>query len=150
MTLTEKIGEDLKNAMREGEKLRLETLRMVRAALLELAKSGTEVTPELELETVMRQGKRRRDAAEQYRAANREDLAVKEESELLIIEEYLPKKLDEDAIRAAIQAIISETGAAGPGDFKVVMPKAMSQLKGQADGGRVQALVKELLTGAGT
>lgn len=145
MTLTERISEDLKNAMKSGEKLRVETLRMVRAALLELQKSGSEVTEEAEQKAVQNQAKRRKDAAEQFRAAGRDDLAGKEDSELAIIAEYLPKQVGDDEIRAAVAAIIAETGAAGPGDFKVVMPKAMGALRGRADGAKVQAIVREEL-----
>jgi uncharacterized protein YqeY len=145
MTLTQKISEDLTSAMKAGEKLRVETLRMVRAALLELAKSGTEVTSEGEMKALQNQAKRRKDAAEQFRNANRLDLAEKEESELAIIEAYLPQQLSDEEIRAEVQRIVAETGAAGPGDFKNVMPKAMASMRGRADGGRVQAAVKAAL-----
>ncbi|MBS1912543.1 MAG: GatB/YqeY domain-containing protein [Bacteroidetes bacterium] len=148
MTLGEKITEDLTNAMKAGDKLRLETLRMLRAAMLELQKSGKDTSPDDELRAVQNQGKRRKDAAEQYRAAGRADLAEKEEAELKIIEEYLPQQLSEEEIRAQVRAIITEAGASGPGDFKLVMPKAMGALRGRADGARVQAIVKEEL-GAG-
>jgi uncharacterized protein YqeY len=149
MTLTEKISEDLKNAMKAGDKVRLETLRMVRAALLELAKSGVEVTSVGEMKAVQNQAKRRKDAAEQYRGANRADLAEKEEAELKIIEEYLPQQMTEDEIRAEVRKIVEETGAAGPGDFKIVMPKAMAAMRGRADGAKVQAAVKGELEGKG-
>lgn len=145
MTLTEQISEDLKNAMKSGDRLRTETLRMLRAALLELEKSGNEVTAELELKAVQNQAKRRKDAAEQYRNANRADLAEKEESELSMIVDYLPKQVGDDEIRTVVQGIIAETGAAGPGDFKTVMPKSMGALRGRADGAKVQAIVKEEL-----
>ncbi len=145
MNLTEQIGEDLKNAMKAGDKLRVGALRMVRAALLELQKSGSEVTPEMEQKALQNQAKRRRDAAEQFRNANRPDLADNEEAELQIIAAYLPKQVGDDEIRVAVEAIIAETGASGPGDFKVVMPKAMAALRGRADGAKVQAVVREEL-----
>lgn len=148
MSLTTRISEELTAAMKAGEKLRVETLRMVRAALLELQKSGREIAAEDEMRAVQNQAKRRKDAAEQFRAAGRNDLAEKEEQELAIIEEYLPKQLSDDELRARVRAIVEETGASGPGDFKVVMPKAMAELRGVADGGRVQAMVKEALSGA--
>lgn len=149
MTITEKISEDLKEAMRAGEKLRLETLRLLRAALLELQKSGVEVTPENEMKTLQNQAKRRKDAIEQFRLAHRDDLADKEASELVIIEAYLPKQLEDDEIRRQVQAIVAETGASGPNDFKTVMPKAMAAMRGLADGGRVQAIVREELQAKG-
>jgi uncharacterized protein len=145
MSLSEQVNEDMKTAMRSGEKLRLETLRLLRASMLELQKSGKDVSADDELKAVMNQAKRRKDAAEQYRNAGRVDLAEKEESELKIIEAYLPAQMNDDEIRAGVRAIIAETGAKGPDDFKLVMPKAMGAMRGKADGGRVQAIVKEEL-----
>jgi len=149
MTFTEQISEDLKNAMKAGDRLRTETLRMLRAALLELQKSGSAVTADAEQKALQNQAKRRRDAAEQYRNAGRQDLAEKEESELAILTEYLPKQLSDDEIRAEVRGIITETGATGTGDFKLVMPKAMGKLRGQADGAKVQAIVREELERTG-
>ena len=145
MSLSEQVNEDMKAAMRAGEKLRLETLRSLRASMLELQKSGKEVSADDELKAVMNQAKRRKDAAEQYRNASRVDLAEKEEAELKIIEAYLPKQMSDDEIREGVRAIITEVGAKGPDDFKLVMPKAMGAMRGKADGGRVQAIVKEEL-----
>ena len=149
MSITEKISEDLTNAMKSGDRLRVETLRMVRAALLELAKSGSEVTAEGEMKALQNQAKRRKDAAQQFRDANRTDLADKEESELKIIEEYLPQQVGDEEIRSEVKKIVAETGASGPGDFKIVMPKAMAALRGRADGAKVQAIVKAELEGKG-
>jgi uncharacterized protein len=148
MDLSERIGNDMKEAMKSGEKLRLETIRSLRAAILELEKSGRgAVTADDQLKAVMNQAKRRKDAAEQYRAAGRAELAEKEEAELAIIEEYLPKQLSDEEIRAEVSRIVSETGASGPGDFKTVMPKAMAAMRGRADGNRVQAAVRAALEG---
>lgn len=150
MSLSERITDDLKNAMRAGEKLRLETLRSLRAAVLELEKSGRgEITDDDVLKAIGNQAKRRKDAAEQYHAAGRVDLAEKEEQELKIIEEYLPRQLNDDEIRFEVRRIIAETGASGPGDFKHVMPKAMASLRGRADGSRVQSVVRSELESAG-
>ncbi|MCE7934227.1 MAG: GatB/YqeY domain-containing protein [Chlorobi bacterium CHB2] len=145
MTLTEKIANDMKEAMKSGEKVRLGTLRMVRAALLELQKSGNEVTPDLELRAVQKQANSRKDAMEQFIAAGRNDLAENERVELEIIEAYLPQQLSDDDIRAKVREIIAQTGASGPNDFKLVMPKAMAAMRGVADGNRVQAVVREAL-----
>lgn len=150
MTINDRIVDDMKVALKSGERLRLETLRMVRAAILELQKSGKVVTPEMEMDAVVKQGKRRRDAADQYRSVGRDDLAEKEEAELSIIQEYLPKQLTDDEIRAELRLIIDETGACAMSDVKLVMPRAMGAMKGRADGGRVQALVRELLAGGAT
>ncbi|MBC8145016.1 MAG: GatB/YqeY domain-containing protein [bacterium] len=149
MELSDRIGSDMKEAMRSGEKLRLETLRSLRAVMLELEKSGKDnVTDDDELKAVMNQAKRRKDAAEQFRAAGRDDLAAKEDAELVFIELYLPKQLSDDDIKAEVNKIVQEAGASGPGDFKIVMPKAMAAMRGRADGSRVQAAVKSALEGS--
>ncbi|MCC7439057.1 MAG: GatB/YqeY domain-containing protein [Armatimonadetes bacterium] len=145
MTLTEKIANDMKEAMKSGDKIRLGTLRMVRAALLELQKSGSEVTPDLELRAVQKQANSRKDAMAQFVNAGRNDLAEVERVELEIIEAYLPQQLSDDEIRAKVREFIAETGASSPNDFKLVMPKAMSAMRGLADGNRVQAIVREEL-----
>jgi uncharacterized protein YqeY len=145
MTLTEKIANDMKEAMKSGDKTKLGTLRMVRAALLELQKSGSEVTPDLELRAVQKQAASRKDAMQQFVAAGRNDLAEVERVELAIIEAYLPQQLSDDEIRAKVRELITETGASGPNDFKLVMPKAMAAMRGLADGNRVQAVVREEL-----
>ncbi len=145
MTLSERINAELKAAMKAGEKLRLETLRSLRAALLELEKSGEEVTPEKELSAVMKQAKQRKDSIEQYENGGREDLAQKEREELEIINEFTPKQMTDDEIREEIVGIIEQTEATGMNDFKLVMPRAMGTMKGQADGSRVQAIVREEL-----
>ncbi len=145
MTLTEKIANDMKEAMKSGDKTKLGTLRMVRAALLELQKSGAEVTPDLELRAVQKQAASRKDAMQQFVAAGRNDLADVERVELAIIEAYLPQQLSDDEIRAKVRELITDTGASGPNDFKLVMPKAMAAMRGLADGNRVQAVVREEL-----
>jgi uncharacterized protein YqeY len=122
---------------------------MLRAALLELQKSGNEVTPDNEMKAVQNQAKRRKDAIEQFRLAGRDDLADKEADELKIIEAYLPSQLDDDEIRSQVRAIVEETGAAGPNDFKMVMPKAVAAMRGRADGSRIQAIVREELQAKG-
>ncbi len=145
MGYSERIVEDMKAAMKSGNSEKVGVLRMLRAAMLELQKSGNEITDELELQSLQKQAKMRKDSITQFEDAGREDLAEKERAELVIIEEYLPKQLSNDEIRAAVLSIVAETGATGVADFKVVMPKAMGQLKGRADGSQVQAIVREEL-----
>ncbi len=145
MTLTERISEDMKTAMKARDTVRLETVRSIRAALLELDKSGREVDEDDRLKAVINQAKRRKDAIEQYSAAGREDLAERERAELAVIEEYLPRQLSEGEIEAEVDRIIAETGANSPSDFKVVMPKAMASMRGRADGARVQQIVRSRL-----
>ena len=105
MNLKDKINEDLKAAMKSGDKLKLETIRSIRALILEFEKSGTgkELNAEEEIKLLSTAAKKRKDSVEQYRNAKREDLASKEESELLIIQEYLPKQLTDIEIEAEIK-----------------------------------------------
>lgn len=147
MNLKEKINEDLKTAMKSGDKLRLETIRSIRALILEFEKSGTskEFNEEEEIKLLSSAVKKRKDAIEQYRAANREDLAAKEENEMNIILEYLPKQLTEDEILEKIKAIADEIGAKSKADFSKLMPAAMKELKGKADGKIVKSIVEKVL-----
>ena len=148
MELAERIGNDMKEAMRSGEKLRLETIRSLRAAILELEKSGKgATTDEDELKAVMNQAKRRKDAAEQFRAAGREDLAAKEEREATVIQEYLPGAASADDMARAVEAAVAETGASTPKDMGAVMKAARLRLQGQTvDGKALSDLVKSRLS----
>ena len=150
MSFKEKINRDLKDAMKQGDKNRLETLRSIRAALLEKEVSirvggKGELSAEQEMDVVIGLAKRRKDSIEQYKAGGREDLADKEAAELAILEDYLPKALSEEEIKSIIETIIQTVGASSPKDMGKVMGPAMKELKGKADGGKVQTLVKELL-----
>lgn len=149
--LKEQLSTDLKEAMRGREEVRLRTIRSLRAALMEreieLRQGGkAELTEDQEIEVVQKQAKQRRDSIVQYAKADRADLKQKEEEELSIIEEYLPKQLEDDEIRAVLREIIEETGAESPGDIGKVMGAAMNRVRGRADGRRVQQLASELLS----
>lgn len=147
MNLKDKINEDLKTAMKSGEKLRLETIRSIRALILEFEKSGTgkELTEEEEIRMLSTAVKKRKDSVEQYRAAKRDDLADKEEAEMKIIMEYLPKQLTEEEIFNEVKRIAAEIGASSKADFPKLMPLAMKELKGKADGKSVKAAVEKTL-----
>lgn len=150
MSLKDRITEDLKAAMKAKDKARLETIRSIKKVILEkestVRASGQEaLTEEQELEVLTQLSKQRKDAVEQYRQAGREDLADQEASELAIIETYLPQPLSDAEVEAIIDDLIAQTGAASPKDMGKVMGPAMKQLKGRADGAKVQALVKAKL-----
>ncbi len=149
MSLKETISTDLQSAMKKGETLRRETLRTIRAALLEkeIEKRGTEagMTPEDEIGVLTTAAKKRRESIEQFRAANRMELVDQEERELAIIQEYLPKQLSAEEIANAVRQVITDVGASGSKDFGKVMPVAMKALKGKADGKVVQETVKRML-----
>jgi uncharacterized protein YqeY len=149
MALKETISEDLKAAMKSGDKLRLETLRTMRAALVEkeidLRGQGKQVTPDDEIATLNSAAKKRRESIEQFQAAGRMELVEQETAELKIIQEYLPKQMGEEEIKSVIEEIVKATGASSAADFGKVMPQVMKQLKGKADGKLIQELVKKRL-----
>ncbi len=148
MSLKEKINTDLKDSMKSGDKLRLETIRSIRALILEFEKSGSgkEFTDEEGLRILTVAAKKRKEAIEQYNNANRSDLADKEAAELKIIEEYLPKQLTHDEILDEVKKIADEVGAKGKEDFSKVMPVAAKNLKGKADGKVIREILEKLLS----
>jgi len=147
MSLKDRINEDLKTAMKSGDKLRLETIRSIRALILEFEKSGTgkELNPEEEIKMLSGAVKKRKDSIEQYRATNRNDLADKEEAEMNIIMEYLPKQLTEQEVEDTIKILATQIGASGKEGFPKLMPLAAKELKGKADGKLVKQIVEKVL-----
>jgi uncharacterized protein YqeY len=147
MNLTEKINADLKEAMKSGDKTRLETVRSIRAIILEFEKSGSGkvLTPELELNLLTSAAKKRKESIEQFANAGRTELAEKEKAELAIIEEYLPKKLSNEEIYDEIKKLASEIGAVSKNDFPKLMPLAAKELKGRADGKVIKEIVEKIL-----
>jgi uncharacterized protein YqeY len=147
MSLKARITDDMKAAMRAKEAERLGTIRMLLAAMKQ-----KEVDERVELDDAMvvaivdKQIKQRKDAAEQYTAGGRADLADKEKSEIVVLEGYLPQRLSADEV-AAVAAIVAELGAKGPGDMGRVMAAVKQKLAGQADMGQVSAAVKAALAG---
>lgn len=148
MNLRDKINNDLKEAMKAGDKVRLETIRSIRALILEFEKSGSgkELTPEEEIRILTAAAKKRKEAIEQYRNANRPELAEKEENELKIIEEYLPKQLTNEEILEEVKKIAAEINAKDKNDFPRLMPLAAKTLKGRADGKVVKEIVEKFLS----
>lgn len=148
MSLKEKINNDLKEAMKSGDKVRLNTVRSIRALILEFEKSGAnkELTPDDEVKLLTSAAKKRKDSIEQFRNAGRMDLVEQEEAELKVLLEYLPKQMTEEEIKSEVQKIIAEVGAKGKEDFAKVMPAAMKALKGKADGNLVRKVVESLLS----
>lgn len=149
MSLEQTINQDIKTAMIAKDQVRLAGLRAIKAALL-LAKTekgkAEQVSPETELKVLQKLAKQRKESADIYQQQNRGDLYEIEMSELAVIETYLPKQLDRDAIQSAVQAIIQETGASSIKDMGKVMGLANQRLAGQADGKTVALIVKEQLS----
>jgi uncharacterized protein YqeY len=148
MTLKAKLTEDMKAAMKAGEKDRLGVIRLINAAIKQKeVDERVEMTDPLVLAVLEKMVKQRKDSISQYDAAGRDDLAKIERYELGVIDAYLPAKMDEAAIVAAIAAAKAETGAAGPADIGKLMAVLKPKLAGQADMGLVSQLVKKALAG---
>jgi uncharacterized protein len=150
MSLMERISEEIKTAMKAKDKIRLETVRSIKKVLLEKevslrAQGQTTLNESQEIDVLAQLAKQRRESIEQYRQAGRNDLADQEAQELTIIEEYLPGQLSDEEIGAIVDEIIAKTGATSAKDMGKVMGPAMQQLRGRADGQKVQAVVKAKL-----
>lgn len=151
MVLKERIDQDLKDAMKSGDRNRINTVRAIRAALLEKEVSmrvggKAELSEEQELEVIMSLAKKRKDSIQQYKDAGRTDLADTEQEELTVIETYLPAQMSEAEVETAVKEIIAQVGATSMKDMGKVMGAAMKKLKGKADGGKVQSIVKSALS----
>jgi uncharacterized protein len=149
-SMREKINDDLKTAMKAGEKDRVGTLRLINAAIksadIEARPSGKDKITDADILSVLaKMVKQRRDSIEQFTAGGRPELADKEAAEIAIIEVYLPKQMSDDEAKAAIAAIVKETGAAGPKDMGKVMAALKAKYAGQMDFGKASALTKDLL-----
>ena len=148
MSLKQRLTDDMKAAMKGGDKASLAVIRLINAAIKQ-----KEVDERVELDDTAviavldKMVKQRRDSVSQYEAAAREDLAQIERDEIVVIERYIPAKMGEAEILAAIEAAIAETGATGPADMGKLMGPLKAKLAGQADMGQVSALVKKRLAG---
>ena len=148
MSLKAKLTEDMKTAMKSGEKDRLGVIRLINAGIKQKeVDERVEMTDPLVLAVIEKMVKQRKDSISQYDAAGRDDLASIERYELCVLETYLPAKMDEASVQAAIDAAKAETGAAGPADIGKLMAVLKPRLAGQADMGLVSQLVKKTLAG---
>jgi uncharacterized protein YqeY len=145
MSLLDQVTSDTKDAMRAGDRDRVAALRLIVNELQKAHKeaNGSEAD---EVAVLQRERKRRLEAAQAYRDAAREDLAEGEEAEAQIIETYLPAQLPDEELRAIVGDVVAETGASSPQEMGKVMSQVMPRVQGRADGKRVSAMVKELLT----
>ncbi|MEX1190687.1 MAG: GatB/YqeY domain-containing protein [Brumimicrobium sp.] len=146
MSLTDQINNDIKEAMKAKEKERLGALRDIKAKLLNEATSGQgEVDEAKENKIIMKLYKQRMDTYKVYMEQGREDLAKEEMFEAKIIENYMPKMMDESEVLAAVKKTIADVGASGPQDMGKVMGTLTKQLAGKADGKLISTLVKQEL-----
>ncbi|HEY4668142.1 MAG TPA: GatB/YqeY domain-containing protein [Tepidiformaceae bacterium] len=144
--LKERIQSDLNDAVRARDDIRKGALRMLTAAVrnAEIEARG-ELAEDALLAVVQKQAKQRRESIAEFRKGGREDLATKEESELHVLEGYLPQQAERSEIEAEARKVIAETGAAGPRDIGRVMPPLVQKFAGRADGRQINEVVRELL-----
>jgi uncharacterized protein YqeY len=147
MSLEQKINDGIKAAMLAKDKIRLESLRAVKAAILlvKTSENAAEFDETAEIKMLQKLVKQRRETAEIYAGNNRQELADKELAEAAIIEEFLPGQLSREEIELALKAIVDETGACGMKDMGKVMGAASKRLAGTADGKLIAELVKKIL-----
>jgi hypothetical protein len=167
MNIQEQLQQDLKGAMRSGDKMRVEVIRMTLAALknaqMTMVKTSYDAVADqgdaaaasvdrnaalsdaMMQDTLSKEVKRRREAADLYRKGQREDLAQQEEAEAAILEAYLPRQLTLDELRPLVAEVIAEIGASGPADMNKVMPVLVQRFKGRADGRLLNQAARELL-----
>jgi uncharacterized protein YqeY len=141
MSIADRVKQDLTNAMKAQDKTRVGALRLVLSELQKAAKDGSDD----EQAVLRRERKRRLDAASQFREAGRDELADTEESEALLIADYLPAEIGDAELQAIVAQAITETGATTPKDLGGVMKLAMERVEGRADGKRVSAAAREAL-----
>ena len=149
MNLFDQVSENIKDAMRAKDKIRLEALRGMKKEFLEAktAKGAAdELSDETAIQILQKMAKQRRDSAEIYTTQNRADLAEKELAELAVIESYLPKQLSQDELDTKIAEIIAQVGASSPADMGKVMGVATKSLAGLAAGKAISETVKKLLS----
>jgi len=146
MSLTDQINNDIKEAMKAKEKERLGALRDIKAKLLNEATSGNgEMDESKENKIILKLYKQRMDTYKVYMEQGREDLAKEEMFEAKIIENYMPKMMDESEVLSAVKKAIADVGASGPQDMGKVMGTLTKQLAGKADGKLISTLVKQEL-----
>ncbi|MFC1899935.1 GatB/YqeY domain-containing protein [Chloroflexota bacterium] len=145
--LKQKLTDDLKQAMKEGNTLKRSVIRLALSAIknAEIARHEA-LKDEDVLGIIAKEVRQRRESIEAFRKGQREDLASQEEAEMAVLSEYLPQQITREEITLTARKIIEETGAEGPHDKGKVMPQIMALLKGKADGRDINEVVTELLT----
>lgn len=149
MGLKEQLANDMKNALREGDKDKRRVLSMLSAAIKQVEVDERKTLDDTAvLDVLMKQAKQRRESIADYEKAGRPEQAAEEQYELSVIEAYLPKMMSREEVAALAGEIIAEVGASSPKDMGKVMGKLMPKVKGQADGRLVNQVVRELLQAA--
>ncbi len=150
MTLRERLEDDIRDAMRSRNQVRLDALRFLKNAILLIEKDRLETLDESGVaDVVSKQVKDRRDSIRTFEEANRTDLVAKESADLAVLEEYLPPQMSQEELTQLVQKVIQEVGAQSLGDKGRVMGRIMPQVQGKADGTEVNSLVTRLLESQG-
>jgi len=145
--LKQKLNDDMKQALRSGDKVKLSTIRLLLSAVkyTEIARQTALADADV-LGVIAKEVKQRQESILAFKQGNRPDLVAKEEAEMAILVAYLPQQMTRDEIIAEARRVIAEVGAKGIGDKGKVMPKIIAQLKGKADGREINNIVTELLS----
>ncbi|MDD5127993.1 MAG: GatB/YqeY domain-containing protein [Dehalococcoidales bacterium] len=145
-TLKQKLSDDLKQALRSGDTVKRDTLRMLISAVnnTEIARQTALSDPDV-LGVIAREIKQRQESILAFQQGNRPDLVAKEEAEMAVLKSYMPAQLSREEVVAAVKRVIAEVGAKSPADKGKVMPKIIGQLKGKADGRLINDIVTDLL-----
>lgn len=146
MNFEETIMSEIKKAMLNKDSKRLEALRAIKNVIIHVKTSSEGFTDENVMKNLQKEVKKRKDAAEIYKQQNRNDLAEVELYQATVMEEFLPKQLNDEELKSILQKIIQEVNAISAADMGKVMAKATKELSGKADNSRISALVKQLLS----
>ncbi|MFC1875447.1 GatB/YqeY domain-containing protein [Chloroflexota bacterium] len=144
--IKQKLNDDLKHAIKDRDKLKCSTIRLLVAAIqnAEIAKRAPLEEAEL-LGIIAKEVRQRKESIDAFKQGNRQDLVTREEAEMSILQEYMPEQISREEIVAAARQVINEVGAQGPRDKGKVMSQLIPRLKGKADGREINAVVTELL-----
>ena len=148
MEMFDRISNDIKEAMKAKDKVKLETLRNIKKVFLEAKTApgaGDTVSDDTAIKLIQKLVKQGKESAELYQSQNRPELAQEELAQVEVMTKYLPKQMSEEKVAAVLKEIIAQTGAAGPQDMGKVMGVATKQLAGKAEGKTISAIVKQLL-----
>ena len=149
-TLKAQLQHDLHDAMRARDKVRAGTLRMTLTSITTAEVAGDEareLSDDEVLKVIAKEAKKRKESAAAFAEAGRGELAATEEAELAVLEGYLPEQLGDEELRAIVERAVATTGATGMAQMGQVMKAAQGEVAGRADGGRVAAVVKQVLAG---
>lgn len=146
MSLSDEIMADMKKAMKDHDKIKLNTVRMIKSALMnEKIKLGHNLSADEELTVLSREKKQREESIEEFINASRNDLAEETKKELAVVENYMPKQMSKDELSEIVKKTIEEVDAKGESDFGKVMKALMPKVKGRADGKEASAIVRDNL-----